>query len=89
MKKKTNGLHLVKKPKIRSCTKLHNMKNIKNTGISFMLAAVILQGCAIIRPGEIGLKQHLGHLKGEPVSSGVKWFNPFSSRIIKEWGISP
>jgi regulator of protease activity HflC (stomatin/prohibitin superfamily) len=59
------------------------MKNIKKSGIVLMLAAVILEGCAVIRPGEIGITQHLGRLRGSSVESGVRWYNPFSSRVIK------
>jgi prohibitin 1 len=42
-----------------------------------------LQQCAIIRPGEIGIKQTLGRIKGDPVKQGVKWFNPFVSKVVK------
>jgi len=59
------------------------MKHMKRSGIALMLAAVILEGCAVIRPGEIGITQHLGHLRGNPIDAGVRWYNPFSSRVVK------
>lgn len=50
----------------------------------FLICLVIsFQQCAIIRPGEIGIKQTLGKIKGKPIVQGVKWYNPFSSRIVK------
>ena len=45
--------------------------------------ALAIQGCAIIRPGEIGFKQRLGKIKGESFSQGVKFYNPLTSKIVK------
>src|SRR6185312_16134413 len=46
-------------------------------------AAFLFQQCAVIRPGEIGIKQTLGVIRGHPVLAGVKLFNPFVSKVIK------
>ncbi|WP_262887114.1 hypothetical protein [Psychroflexus aurantiacus] len=35
--------------------------------LSMALGAVFLSSCAVIRPGEIGVKQHLGKLSEKPV----------------------
>lgn len=51
--------------------------------ISIILLCMLLQQCAVIRPGEIGIKQTLGKIKGKPIVQGVKWYNPFSSRIVR------
>ncbi len=59
------------------------MKNSKITiGIAIVCCG-LLQQCAIIRPGEIGIKQTLGKIKGNPLEQGVKWYNPFVSRIVR------
>lgn len=47
-----------------------------------MLSALLVS-CAIVRPGEVGLKQTLGKLNGESLSQGAFVFNPFVSTIIK------
>jgi prohibitin 1 len=47
------------------------------------LLSLFLQQCAVIRPGQIGIKQTLGVIKGEPTKQGVKFYNPFVTKIIK------
>ncbi len=39
--------------------------------------------CAVIKPGEVGIKQRLGKLKGEPTTSGIIGFNPLIARVVK------
>lgn len=46
-------------------------------------AVFLFQQCAIIRPGEIGIKQTLGVIRGRPALAGVRMFNPFVSKVIK------
>lgn len=50
---------------------------------ALVAVAFLFQQCAVVRPGEIGIKQTLGVIKGKPISQGVKWFNPFVSRIVR------
>jgi regulator of protease activity HflC (stomatin/prohibitin superfamily) len=50
---------------------------------SLAAAAFLFQQCAVIRPGEIGIKQTLGVIRGRTVLAGVKFFNPFVSKVIK------
>jgi len=53
---------------------------------SFVLFIVIvfsLSSCAIVRPGEVGVKQKLGKLSDQTTTSGTVWFNPINSKIIK------
>jgi prohibitin 1 len=57
------------------------MKTVKI--FSFGLVAVVFSSCAIIRPGEVGLKQRLGRLQTESLHQGPHGFNPFTSHIIK------
>lgn len=46
------------------------------------LAATLLMSCAVVRPGEVGMKSKFGKL-GTPKENGVIAFNPFVSRVIK------
>ncbi len=43
----------------------------------------IIQSCAIIRPGEVGIKQKLGKLSDKVKTQGTIFYNPFTSRVIK------
>lgn len=45
--------------------------------------ALIFQQCTIVRPGEIGIKQKLGKIKGKPFEQGVKFYNPFITKMVK------
>ena len=38
---------------------------------------------SVIRPGQVGVKQSLGKLKGQPKSSGLVLYNPFVTQIVK------
>jgi prohibitin 1 len=48
-----------------------------------ILAITTMSSCAIIRPGEIGIKQKLGRLSNEIHERGPVAFNPFVSRVLK------
>lgn len=53
---------------------------------SFICLSVIslfLGSCAVIRPGEVGVKQRLGKLVGEPVEEGVRFVNPITTTYLK------
>jgi prohibitin 1 len=43
----------------------------------------LLSSCAIVRPGEVGVKQSLGKLSNKTKISGTVWFNPFTSKVIR------
>lgn len=43
----------------------------------------MLSNCAVIRPGEVGVKQTLGKLNDKPVEEGVRFFNPFTTTFIR------
>lgn len=45
-------------------------------------AAFSMLSCAVVRPGEVGMKSKFGKL-GEPKQAGVIGFNPFVARVIK------
>lgn len=46
-------------------------------------AALFLSSCAVIRPGEVGVKQRLGKLSDKPVEEGIRFFNPFTTTFIR------
>lgn len=48
-----------------------------------VLTAGMLSSCAVVRPGEAGVKSKYGKLRGEVKTGGVMVFNPFTSRVIK------
>ncbi len=53
----------------------------------FMLsiaAMLLFSSCAVIRPGEAGVKQTLGKFDDQVATEGTVFFNPFTSKVIKE-----
>lgn len=47
------------------------------------LLAIAVASCRVVRPGEIGIKQTLGKIKGAPFMPGTVGFNPFTTRVVK------
>ncbi len=39
--------------------------------------------CAVVRPGEIGVKQRLGKLSNKSYDEGLVWFNPLTTKVVK------
>ncbi len=48
------------------------------------LIIVLTNSCAVIRPGEVGIKQRLGILSKEVITEGMVSFNPLTTRVIKQ-----
>lgn len=48
-----------------------------------LVSASLLSACAVVRPGEIGVRTKFGQFKGEPKNGGLLWFNPFTSSVQK------
>ena len=48
------------------------------------LIIVLMNSCAVIRPGEVGIKQRLGILSKEVITEGIVSFNPLTTRVIKQ-----
>jgi regulator of protease activity HflC (stomatin/prohibitin superfamily) len=46
-------------------------------------AIAFLTSCAIIRPGEVGVKQRFGKLSDNITTQGAIIFNPFTTKIVK------
>tara|TARA_Y100000385_G_scaffold289834_1_gene360597 strand:+ start:238 stop:1014 length:777 start_codon:yes stop_codon:yes gene_type:complete len=51
----------------------------------FMLGciAALLTSCAVIRPGDVGMKQRFGKLKGKTKTQGLLFYNPFISSVVR------
>jgi regulator of protease activity HflC (stomatin/prohibitin superfamily) len=56
---------------------------MNNKLILISAVALICVNCAIIRPGEVGVKQTIGKLSEKSYSEGAVWYNPFVTKIIK------
>lgn len=52
--------------------------------ISMAIAVIFLSSCAVIRPGEAGVKQTLGKFSNEVITQGTVLYNPLVSKVIKE-----
>jgi len=57
------------------------MKTTKLIYIS--LFSFLISSCAIIRPGEVGVKQKLGKLSDNVHKQGSVWYNPFTTKVIR------
>ncbi|MBL0051883.1 MAG: prohibitin family protein [Bacteroidetes bacterium] len=57
------------------------MKKIKIIAVVFIYTAIT--SCAVIRPGEVGVKQKLGILSEKSYMQGSVWFNPLTTKVIK------
>jgi prohibitin 1 len=49
----------------------------------FASAALLFTSCAVIRPGEVGVKQKLGKLSNKVHTQGSVFYNPFIAKVIK------
>lgn len=58
------------------------LKSIKQYSF-FLLLIVFMSSCAIVRPGEVGVKSRLGKLKEKVYQPGVVGVNPFTTRLIR------
>ena len=52
--------------------------------ILLALVVVVFTSCAVIRPGEVGIKQTLGKLSDEVQTQGTVYYNPITSKVVKE-----
>lgn len=58
------------------------MKAISYIAISSLL--ILCTNCAIVRPGEVGIKQTLGEFSDQVKERGPVFYNPFISKVLKE-----
>jgi regulator of protease activity HflC (stomatin/prohibitin superfamily) len=57
---------------------------MKNIFLILTGILLLFSSCAVIRPGEAGVKQTLGKFSDEVHTEGTVFYNPLVSRIIKE-----
>lgn len=56
---------------------------MKKFGI-LILVVVVFSSCAVVRPGEVGIKQTLGKLSKEVKMQGTVLYNPLTSKVLIE-----
>lgn len=44
---------------------------------------LLMTSCAVVRPGEVGIRQSMGSLSDKYVDQGAMFYNPFTSKVIK------
>ena len=49
-----------------------------------IISALALNSCAVIRPGEAGVKQRFGQFQDGVKTQGLVFFNPISTKLVKE-----
>jgi len=60
--------------------KINNMKKLQ---ILLMIALFFFSSCAVIRPGEVGVKQRMGVLADKIMTEGAYAYNPITTRVVK------
>ncbi|MDC6470969.1 prohibitin family protein [Flavobacteriales bacterium] len=58
------------------------MKTIKIL-IVLLISSTIFISCAVVRPGEVGVRQKFGRLKGNVISPGLAIVNPLTTILVK------
>ncbi len=48
-----------------------------------LVIVALFSSCTVVREGEVGVKRTFGTYKNKPFDSGLRVFNPFTSRIVK------
>lgn len=62
------------------------VSNVKANSVPYLFLIIIIiafSSCAVIRPGEVGIKQKLGNLSDEVTTQGTVMFNPLTSKVVK------
>ena len=49
-----------------------------------LVISQIIVSCAVIRPGEVGIKQNLGKFSDKVIKEGAVIYNPVISKVVKE-----
>lgn len=52
--------------------------------IAIVTVAALFSSCAVIRPGEAGVKRTLGKFSDKVVTQGTMLYNPLISKVVKE-----
>lgn len=62
---------------------MRNTVFFKLFGAAVVLLSLVAQSCTVVRQGEFGVKRKLGKYDDNVYTSGLRTFNPFTSRIVK------
>ena len=57
---------------------------MRNTFILLTTIGLLSSSCAVIRPGEAGVKQTLGKFSNKVSTQGTVYYNPLTSKVVKE-----
>ena len=57
---------------------------MKSKFLLLVAVAVLSANCAVIRPGQAGVKQTLGEFSDKVITQGTVFYNPFVSKVLKE-----
>ena len=56
---------------------------MKKTFLNLIVISIIISSCAVVNPGEVGVKQQFGKLKGEVQNQGLVILNPLITELVK------
>ena len=62
---------------------LRKILKIMKKIVVFVLVGIIASSCVIVKPGEVGVRQFLGRLKGSPASPGPTLINPLTTTLVR------
>ena len=77
--------YYIENPKSVPTFKTDTFSKLSLLAFFLMLAVAVfsISSCAVIRPGEVGVKQKLGKLSDNVNTPGTVFFNPFTSKVVK------
>ena len=55
---------------------------MKKTLLNLIVISVIISSCGVVKPGEVGVKQKFGQLKGEVQTQGLVFLNPLITELV-------
>jgi len=55
---------------------------MKKIFLNLIVISVIISSCAVVNPGEVGVKQQFGKLKGEVQNQGLVILNPLITELV-------
>ena len=56
---------------------------MKKIFLNLIVISVIISSCAVVNPGEVGVKQQFGKIKGEVQNQGLVILNPLITELVK------
>ena len=58
------------------------MKTLKLL-LVLLITSTLFSSCAIVKPGEVGVRQTFGRLRGNIIDPGLAIINPFTTTLVK------